>query len=200
MKTNKANTIDPQREELQKLEALLNEYKQARAEIADHEALLGTARAEIDVFIDSGDLRDEKALGSILICKLQAELTDSRLQKLAMRAGEIEDRMIAETKVVRGIIATSLYAVRNGLVEQIAQSMRENFPDLQAARKTAFQSPKVIEVSSEVHSVTNGDWNADPDEAAAKLLGLAPKVFAREMAIKEALGGSIPSESELRAF
>ena len=36
-----------------------------------------------------GDLRDEKAVGSVLVRKLQSELTAARLEKLGIKVEEI---------------------------------------------------------------------------------------------------------------
>jgi hypothetical protein len=201
MKKNPPNTpIDLTQEELQKLVEALKAFQLLGKEKEQYDELFTAASREIESFALTGDLRNVDKVSTMLVSQAQANLAERRLVNVGQRLAESEQALDQEAAVVARLIETALYQVRNGHVEKVSRSLQEHFADVQEARRQAFQSKVIRELDERIYSFKNlpNALEGESIAVANEYLKLAPTVFAEVEEIKAALGGSIPSESELR--
>jgi hypothetical protein len=197
--TNKA-AADIESEELQKLAEALKAFQLLGKEKEQYDELFTAASREIESFALTGDLRNVDKVSTMLVSQAQANLAERRLVNVGQRLAESEQALDQEAAVVARLIETALYQVRNGHVEKVSRSLQEHFADVQEARRQAFQSKVIRELDERIYSFKNlpNALEGESIAVANEYLKLAPTVFAEVEEIKAALGGSIPSESELR--
>lgn len=198
--TSKAPT-DIESEELQKLIQRLTEFQAIQKEKQEYDGFLSEARQEVDEFALTGDLRDVEKVSSMLVRQAQASLAERRIANVSEKLASAEQALDDEELAVKNLIVTALHQVRNGVVEKIARSLSEHYEDVQAARRHAFQSKQIKEVEGRIASVNYiaNTLGGDSILVAQEYLKIAPPIFAEVEEVKKVLGGSIPSENELRA-
>lgn len=199
-KKTDSQTVDPMSEELAALSATLSEVATLKADESKLDAFLASARETVDAYALSGDLDDQKALAAIVVKRLQAELAAARVAKVNQTLEAVDARLAEQVESTRRLVLGALFQIRNGLVERAAREMEKHFPTIGDARRQAFLSTSVTQQNERIHAVQHDHMNSESGERAANYLKIGPAAAQEVEELEQKLGGTIPSEGELRAI
>lgn len=128
MKTPKT---DPEQEELTRLKEALSKHKSLLAEAEEFRTLQSTIGGEVEIFANSGDLRNTSAVSAIAVKQLQSSLIEKRIASLGTKLSESDAFLTEASATVARLLITDLHQIKNAVTEQAAQAMKPHFQDYQ---------------------------------------------------------------------
>lgn len=187
-----------EREELQKLAGALSTHKKLVAERDKFTALQSAISSEVESFANSGDLLDVEAVSAIATKQLQVTLVAKRIDSLGAKLDTSEAELATAAETVGRLLIGDLNQLKNGVIEQVALSMRPHFADFQDCRRQAAQSNSARDVALRINNFEGSKFE-ETVPLAERYLSIAPEITAEVEKMRAALGGAIPSASELAA-
>ncbi len=195
----KTQQVDPELEELRKLSEALSAHKNLLAERERFLALSSAINSEVESFAESGDLLDIKAVSAVAAKQLQATLVAKRIESLGTKLDQSEAELAAVTATVGRLLLGDLNQIKNGAIESVAQSMKPHFDDYQDCRRKAAQSNTTRDINMRIFTFESEAKTEEPVALAEQYLSTAPHISDELNKVRDSLGGTIPSASELAA-
>lgn len=203
-KSPKAVTIQPaasiEKEQIGKVEEALDRFVKSDSDLARFQSLLSTVKADVNQFVETGDLDDDKALSEVAATLAKEAIIERRLAHIGKNADdEVESNLHRESEALKRLVLGALGALRRAAVERAARAMKPHFEDFQECRRKAQRSVEATKVAPRIHEVENLSLNLNEPELSRKYLEIARQVFPEVERASKELGG-IPSEHELMAL